>query len=68
MTEIVDHYDYLVQLVGEDHVAIGTDTLVGDHVGFHKVAMGRDTAGRQFPAPYFNGWSRRLTARTSSAD
>ena len=52
---VLDHYDYLVRLVGEDHVAIGTDTLVGDHVGFHKVAMGRDTAGRQFPAPYLNG-------------
>jgi membrane dipeptidase len=55
ITCVLDHYDYLVQLVGEDHVAIGTDTLVGDHVGFHKVAMGRDTAGRQFPAPYLNG-------------
>jgi microsomal dipeptidase-like Zn-dependent dipeptidase len=28
---------------------------VGDHVGFHTVAMGRDTAGRQFPAPCLNG-------------
>jgi membrane dipeptidase len=52
---VLDHYDYLVTLVGEDHVAIGTDTLVGDHVGFHKVALGRDTAGRQFPAAYLNG-------------
>jgi membrane dipeptidase len=51
---VLDHYDYLVELVGEDHVGIGTDTLGGDHVGFHKVAMGRDTAGRQFPAPYLN--------------
>jgi membrane dipeptidase len=52
---VLDHYDYLVKLVGVDHVAIGTDTLVGDHVGFHKVAMGRDMAGRQFPAAYLNG-------------
>jgi membrane dipeptidase len=52
---VLDHYDYLVKLVGEDHVAIGTDTQVGDHVGFHKVALGRDVAGRQFPAPYLNG-------------
>jgi membrane dipeptidase len=52
---VLDHYDYLVKLVGEDHVAIGTDTIVGDHVGFHKVALGRDTAGRRFPAPYLNG-------------
>ena len=52
---VLDHYDYLVKLVGVDHVAIGTDTLVGDHVGFHKLAMGRDTAGRQFPAAYLSG-------------
>jgi membrane dipeptidase len=51
---VLDHYDYLVKLVGEDHVAIGTDTLIGDHVGFHKLGS-RDTAGRQFPAPYLNG-------------
>ena len=52
---VLDHYDYMVKLVGIGHVAIGTDTIVGDHVGFHKVAMGRDVAGRAFPAPYLNG-------------
>jgi membrane dipeptidase len=52
---VLDHYDYLVKLVGIDHVGIGTDTLVGDHVGFHKTALGRDTAGREYPAPYLNG-------------
>jgi membrane dipeptidase len=45
----------MVKLVGTDHVGIGTDTLIGDHVGFHKTALGRDVAGRQFPAPYLNG-------------
>jgi membrane dipeptidase len=52
---VLDHYDYLVKLVGVDHVGIGTDTLVGDHVGFHKVALGRDAAGREYPAPYLSG-------------
>jgi membrane dipeptidase len=52
---VLDHYDYMVKLVGVDHVGIGTDTQVGDHVGFHKVAMGRDMAGRRFPAPYLDG-------------
>jgi len=52
---VLDHYDYLVKLVGEDHVAIGTDTLVGDHVGFHKLGAGRDATARQFPAPYLSG-------------
>jgi membrane dipeptidase len=52
---VLDHYDYLVKLVGIDHVGMGTDTMIGDHVSFHKTALGRDTAGRQFPAPYLNG-------------
>ena len=52
---VLDHYDYMVKLVGIDHVGIGTDTLIGDHVGFHRVALGRDMAGRQFPAPYLSG-------------
>jgi membrane dipeptidase len=57
---VLDHYDYLVKLVGIDHVGIGTDTLVGDHVGFHKLAAERrnglpSVLPRAFPAPYLNG-------------
>lgn len=52
---VLDHYDYLVKLVGEDHVGIGTDTLIGDHVGFHRAALYRGDTSRQFPAPYLNG-------------
>ena len=52
---VLDHYDYLVKLVGVDHVGIGTDTMIGDHVGFHKAALYRGVAGRQFPAPYLDG-------------
>jgi membrane dipeptidase len=55
ITCVLDQYDYLVKLVGVDHVGMGTDTLIGDHVGFHKFALGRDTASRQFPAPYLSG-------------
>ena len=55
ITCVLDHYDYMVKLVGIDHVAIGTDTTIGDHVGFHKAAMGRDVSGYTFPAPYLNG-------------
>ena len=51
---VLDHYDYLVRLVGVDHVGIGTDTLIGDHVGFHRVMLGRD-APDELPAPYLNG-------------
>jgi membrane dipeptidase len=50
---VLDHYDYMVRLVGAEHVAIGTDTLVGDHVGFHCTMMGTDRA--TLPAPYLDG-------------
>jgi membrane dipeptidase len=51
---VLDHYDYFVKLVGIDHVAIGTDTQIGDHVGFHRVLLGR-IAGDNLPAPYLDG-------------
>jgi membrane dipeptidase len=51
---VLDHYDYFVKLVGIDHVGIGTDTQVGDHVGFHRVLLGRD-APDALPAPYLDG-------------
>ena len=50
---VLDHYDYMVNLVGVDHVGIGTDTNIGDHVAFHRVMLGRDAS--QLPAPYLNG-------------
>ena len=50
---VLDHYDYMVKLVGVDHVGIGTDTNIGDHVAFHRVMLGRDP--EQLPAPYLNG-------------
>jgi membrane dipeptidase len=38
---MLDHYDYLVKLVGIDHVAIGTDTVVGDHVAYTRLLLQR---------------------------
>ncbi len=51
---VLDHYDYMAQLVGVDHVAIGSDTVIGDHVDFHRTMMGRD-APNELPARYLNG-------------
>ena len=51
---VLDHYDYMIKLVGIDSVGIGTDTTIGDHVGFHKKMMARD-APAVLPAPYLNG-------------
>jgi len=50
---VLDHYDYMVKLVGIDHVGIGTDTVVGDHVDFHRKVMGR--SDDELPAPYLDG-------------
>jgi membrane dipeptidase len=33
----MEHFEYIKDLVGEDHVAFGPDTLYGDHVGLHNV-------------------------------
>ncbi|MBI3977204.1 MAG: membrane dipeptidase [Chloroflexi bacterium] len=52
---VLDHYDHMVKLVGADHVAIGTDTLIGDHVGLHVKLLGRDRPAHKPPAPYLNG-------------
>ncbi len=50
---VLDHYDYLVKLVGEDHVGIGTDSVVGDHVAYTRHLMQRH--GPPPPAAYLNG-------------
>ncbi len=53
--DVLDHLDYIVKLVGIDHVAIGTDSMYGDHVEMHKYmrkAMDMSKALREFPAPY----------------
>ncbi len=33
----MEHFEYIVNLAGIDHVAFGPDTLFGDHVGLHHV-------------------------------
>jgi len=34
---VMDHFQYIADLVGIEHVAFGPDTLYGDHVGLHTV-------------------------------
>lgn len=43
--DVIDHVDHVVKLVGVDHVAIGTDTLFGDHVGSHKASRAQGVEG-----------------------
>lgn len=37
---IIDHFEYVRDLVGIDHVTFGTDTLYGDHVALHTASKG----------------------------
>lgn len=32
----MEHFEYIKDMVGIDHVAFGPDTLYGDHVGLHR--------------------------------
>ncbi len=42
---VMEHVAYCVELVGVDHVALGPDTLFGDHVGLHTAAAAALDAG-----------------------
>jgi membrane dipeptidase len=37
LESFMEHFEYIVGLVGIDHVGFGPDTLYGDHVGLHGV-------------------------------
>lgn len=52
---VLDHYDYMIRLLGVDHVGTSTNTLVGDHVGFHMTMSGPDKPNSTVPAAYLNG-------------
>ncbi len=58
---VMDHFRYIVDLVGIEHVAFGPDTLYGDHVQLHKVfghllGISRVTTGPAFdPVEYVDG-------------
>lgn len=43
---VIDHFEYLVDLVGVDHVTFGPDTMWGDHVALHEY-FGKDLS--QYP-------------------
>jgi membrane dipeptidase len=40
LESVMDHFRYLVDLVGIDHVGFGPDTMFGDHVASHRVFSG----------------------------
>ena len=40
IVSFMEHFKYIVDLVGIDHVAFGPDTLYGDHVELHHAMLG----------------------------
>ncbi len=37
LDSVMEHFEYMKDLVGVDHVGFGPDTVYGDHVGLHQV-------------------------------
>jgi membrane dipeptidase len=49
----MEHFEYIANLVGIEHVAFGPDTMFGDHVGIHhafaaQLSIAQSHAGQQF--------------------
>lgn len=40
LRSFMEHFEYVVNLVGIDHVAFGPDTVYGDHVELHRLYVG----------------------------
>jgi len=40
LDSVMEHFEYIKDLVGIDHVGFGPDTVYGDHVGLHDVYAG----------------------------
>lgn len=57
----MEHFEYIKDLVGIEHVTFGPDTLYGDHVGLHglfskAMSIAENTAGDHFEhVPYVEG-------------
>lgn len=43
---VMEHFEYVANLVGIDHVAFGLDTLYGDHVGLHTALSSQLSIGQ----------------------
>jgi len=61
LESFMEHFEYIKELVGIDHVAFGPDTLYGDHAGLHvlfgaSMSIGESSAGDPIQrVPYVKG-------------
>ncbi len=49
----MEHFEYVAELVGIDHVTFGPDTLYGDHVGLHHAYASQLSIGSTHQGPVF---------------
>jgi membrane dipeptidase len=49
----MEHFEYIANLVGIEHVAFGPDTLFGDHVGVHHAFASQLSIGSSHGGPQF---------------
>jgi len=57
---VMEHFEYIKNLVGIEHVTFGPDTLYGDHVGLHHVfsaalSIKQSSANKAAEVPYVKG-------------
>jgi len=50
---VMEHFEYVANLVGIDHVTFGPDTLYGDHVGLHHAYAAQLSIGETHQGPVF---------------
>ena len=50
---VMEHFEYVANLVGIDHVTFGPDTLYGDHVGLHHAYAAQLSIGETHQGPDF---------------
>ncbi len=76
LESVMEHVAYCIELVSVEHVALGPDTLFGDHVGLHQAfasqlsSARRPTASRTPPSRTLPGWRappRRCATRSSGS-
>ena len=50
---VMEHFEYVAELVGLDHLTFGPDTLYGDHVGLHHAYASQLSIGATHKGPMF---------------
>lgn len=64
---VMAHVEYCMELVGEDHVALGPDTFFGDHRGLHELHPTRLPSPEHPMVPYVLGFENPAECHRNAA-